>query len=101
MKEQPKLSARLSLLICIAALLLPAYVFGGINQDFLITVDDAEKRAGKPEWVILDKMANEIGLLKKEIAQLKKGVAEPMASIKEEEAWMNPLEESGCGLAEE
>lgn len=147
MEEQPKLSERLSFLICIVALLLPAYVFGEINRDFLITVDDAEKVIGKPDWVILDcraqklynaghikgavtlgdscrfilkdgtqrinldvlgkmskaidKLAKEIYYLKKENAQLKKGGAESKTMPEEDEAWMNPLEESGCGLAEE
>lgn len=46
----------------------------------------------------MDKMAKEMIELKKEITQLKRGDIETEAA---EEAWMNPLEESGCGMAEE
>lgn len=53
MKKQPALLIQISFLICLAAL-MPAYVFGGTNQDFLIAVDGIEKVSGKPDWIVLD-----------------------------------------------
>jgi hypothetical protein len=49
----------------------------------------------------IDKMAKEIYILKKENALLNKGGIEQTAAIAEEELWMNPLEESGCGAEED
>ncbi|RJQ18487.1 MAG: sulfurtransferase [Nitrospiraceae bacterium] len=49
----------------------------------------------------IDKMAKEISELKKMNAQLTEDGTEQGPSVKDEVSWMNPLEESGCGFAEE
>lgn len=49
----------------------------------------------------IDSMAVEISKLKKENAHLKKSGVEQKTAVDQEEDWMNPLEESGCGVEEE
>jgi len=49
----------------------------------------------------IESMSQEIAKLKKEKTQLKKGGAEQKKEVEKEEAWMNPLEESGCGMVGE